>query len=191
MMAGLILLLVAFPDEARIPPEEWPADAAQARPLHTAHCATGEVLHCYALAFLEFNENGDLPLAREKAELACTGTAGAACNLLGLMRMEGKGGDVDMPGAIGAFSAGCRLSDGDACNSLAILQYSGQGMTPDKASAVANFRKDCDHNSAGACYNIGQLHKAGDGVPQNLATARNDFTTACRLGNQQACAEVQ
>jgi len=111
-----------------------------------------------------------------------------ACTALAVMKIEGRGGDVD---EIGGFSSLQQLCDGGwpmACTNIA-LQQELRG-SDSEAEIVALLSQACEGGDLLACSLLGFRYEIELGVSLDMARARALYTLACDGGEAHGCANL-
>jgi hypothetical protein len=118
-----------------------------------------------------------------------------ACVDAARMLLLGRGGPVDLPGAIAHLERGCKVRAGRAaCAELATLYREGRGVRKDDARARELLGAGCDQGDGAACEARGALEwdqatpgKEGDRRRERAIGWRH---TACDQGHRPACVRL-
>lgn len=97
--------------------EGGPADPARARRIYSVICTQGSVIGCYELAWLFYEDGGELAMGRARFLFSETCAAGMleACLQAGDMRRSGEGGPLDLAGAARSYAMACEAGLGPGC----------------------------------------------------------------------------
>lgn len=118
---------------------------------------------------------------------ACLAGQSLACNNLGVMREQGRGGAADPGEAALLYEAACLGGLVRACNNLGTLLREGKGRPVNRVESLALFRAACQDGEPAACVNLGQQQLAGLGVPPDAVAAVEAFRQGCESGETTGC----
>ncbi|MFN4099162.1 MAG: tetratricopeptide repeat protein [Pararhodobacter sp.] len=131
--------------------------------------------------------------ARNFYRLACEfwpdRQAGFACTQLGVMRIEGRGGEVDEESGFALLGTLCGDGWGPACTELAFhTDLRGIGSMDEISAQIAPlFEAGCEAGDLQGCSQFGFRLELGEGVPMDVARAKDLYETACSGGEPQGC----
>jgi TPR repeat protein len=109
---------------------------------------------------------------------------------LGTLLREGRGGPIDIMGAIDLYRQGATGGDGAAMDAMGWMYLNGIGVAADDAEARNWYLR-----SAGAGYpqgigNLGYMLDSGRGGPRDLKQARTNYQRAIDLGHLQSAVNM-
>ena len=102
---------------------------------------------------------------------------------LGTMLRDGRGGKVDLPGAIALYEAGIAGGDPTAMDAMGWLYLNGIGVQPDDVEARRYYQMASDSGLAQGTGNLAYMTEMGRGGPQNLKMARQLYLRAIEAGH--------
>src|SRR5690606_31754225 len=114
-------------------------------------------------------------------ERACNNYINLACNNLGRMVLEGRGGLArDETRAFNLFDSACIQGEQTACVSLGGMYESGQGVAKDVDRAIGLYEQVCNWGYGIGCGRFGQMHAKGAGsLKRDKDKARQYFRLGC------------
>jgi TPR repeat protein len=158
------------------------------------NCDGGDPKACYDLGNYKMNlARPDIPGARIAYSKACNVHQAEACNELGKMVRDAKGGPRDPKRATALFGIACEGGIMSACTDQGVMFYDGLGVTADPGRAVALFTPACqvDPPIALACSRLARAWAEGLGVEsKDLEAAKTLHVKACDLNDAASCVEL-
>ena len=143
---------------------------------------------CYKLG-LSYSNGWGVAVDRDKArslyQVACTAKVGGGCYGLGLLELDGTGGEPVQ--AATHFRQGCELGMAPACNNIGLMYAQGRGVDADSRKALEYLERGCDGGELRACANVGSRYFLGEGAPLDAAKGRALLRNACDGGVSEAC----
>lgn len=95
-----------------------------------------------------------------------------AQTLLAFLLMEGQGGPVDMPRAVGLYKAAADRGDANAQNNLGEIHEMGRGVSRNLDEAMRWYERAAENGLGSAQFNAGRLWAIGVGGRKDPAKAR-------------------
>ncbi|QRN94205.1 sel1 repeat family protein [Archangium violaceum] len=119
-------------------------------------CPGGTVKGCFDAA-LEADRKGDSARAAEMHTRACDAGVAQACNFLGSMVWQGRGGlSADPARAYTLYMRACDGGDAAGCFSAAICHRTGSCAEKNDEEATKLLKRACQGGDARACANGGR-----------------------------------
>jgi len=134
-----------------------------------------------------FYELGQADRARASFSQACALDFLEACDIYGVMAMNGEGGLLDPEIASGAFQRSCLLGSANGCVLLSSLYLEPAFQLRSAEDARATFEHACTAGNASACTQNALFLFEGIGGLSDTALARTTMQKACTLGDPLAC----
>jgi TPR repeat protein len=133
--------------------------------------------------------------AADLLQRACTEGRSFACNALGTMTANGRGGLTrDSVKAIGFWRQACtaRVNNAESCANLGAGYLRGAGVMRDDVRAGQYLSQGCEGGAAAGCTQLASMYEAGTSVTAKSVTRAAEFyKRGCAGGDQQACEWVR
>jgi len=154
-------------------------------------CNEGAMPSCAALAALyeKTNRPQDLTSARILYTKACDGGLAHACNNLGLLLEQGRGGDKDLAQARTRYEKACASSLSAGCHNFARFLSQGLGGPVDSKQALRHYEQSCQQRYAPSCLMAGLLLQQNSLAEYDPARSMVLLAHACLLKEPTACNE--
>ncbi|MEW5738451.1 MAG: hypothetical protein AB1938_05965 [Myxococcota bacterium] len=134
------------------------------------------------LAALGRAKDDDAPATRKLLADHCSPARVSGCFGLGMAKLRGHGGDVDVEGALKDFQTGCAGGSARSCRAAGQALLSGKGAEPNPEEAKKLLTLACDGWDAEGCALLGEAN-GGKKTPEGKALRQK----ACRQGYGPAC----
>jgi len=133
--------------------------------------------------------SGDLSVLEPFAIKACT-LSQYRCDLLGYIKGQGIGTNVDLSASVKHYDLACQQGNGVACRVMGDKYRDASGVAQNYKTAVEYFEKACDLSEAYGCGSAGKLHYSGDeasGLRADQARAFTLFDIGCLRNDDESC----
>lgn len=145
-------------------------------------------LYDFGLAGLPMNPRQARDLYTESCRSWPARAAAPGCTALAVMRIEGRGGEVDETGGFNLLGNLCTGGWGPACTEAAFqTDLRGDG-NPQTIAAL--FQSGCAAGDLLACSQFGFRLELGEGVAMDVALAAQLYQLACGGGEPQGCSNL-
>ncbi|HEU0034858.1 MAG TPA: tetratricopeptide repeat protein [Kofleriaceae bacterium] len=177
-------------------------DLEHGRALFAKACEARELLGCKNLAVVYHaglgvpaNDKQALAYARRACgdghvDATSNSDIAFACDLAGVMLLDDKIVNRDLPAAVALFDQAC-TRDPSFCYNLGVVTAAGNGVAKDPKRARELYGKACDAGNADACNNLGDMANRGIGGAKDVARAKQLFDKACTAGSELGCKNKQ
>lgn len=154
----------------------------------------GDPVACFKLGTEQLNSaRPNYAEARRLFSIACSTHHAQACNALGTLVRDARGGPKDPARAADLFETACEKGVAQGCVHFADALLSGQGREADEEKARALYRDACVGESSipRACTQLGLALRDERGARrEQLEEATAMLEKACEADYPQACAEL-
>ena len=125
--------------------------------------------------------------ARELFLRSCEEGTGGSCAVLGIMLVNGEGGEVDSDEACRYFRKSCTMGYAQACRGVASFLEDGMCGGPKPSESEKLYRIACEVGDPDGCIGLGDFYKAGSGEKVDLDAAREFYGRACIAEENDDC----
>ncbi|NLK66532.1 MAG: sel1 repeat family protein [Campylobacteraceae bacterium] len=143
---------------------------------------------CHNLGLVYLN-SGEISLAKQYFEKACSNKMSQSCFSLGLLYESGVGLEVDKFRAFEYFEKSCLSKEAIGCDKLAWYYEEGEAVRYDMAKALEIYDKNCKKQKGyKSCMRLGEIYSKGlEGVEKDGVKAIEYLDVACEGKFEDSC----
>ncbi|MCA9570421.1 MAG: sel1 repeat family protein [Myxococcales bacterium] len=154
----------------------------------------GDPEACFKLGTEQLNSaRPDYSEARRLLSMACSTHHAQACNALGTLVRDARGGPKDLVRAADLFEVACEKGVPQGCVHFADALRTGQGVERDEEKAQQYYRQTCETDSPipAACTRLAVGMRDAKGAKrEDKEKAHELLEAACKSDYPQACVEL-